>query len=195
MASAKGGVAMGASTQDKKEDNAEDTSAEDGAMLVRKISAKTVMGKVVIPLKPDGKPYVDEDGVPTKFPDTVLYSVFGQSHSIRTGTGDNGAFCAFLGSFEAVRARDGKRFQGGQCFVPKAIEDLLVASMRAGQKEDPTASVEFAVEVGIKFAQSAIGYEYTIKNLVKTKNADPLADLRNRLAASHPTLAALTGPK
>ncbi|MGA9854261.1 MAG: hypothetical protein WBR29_03150 [Gammaproteobacteria bacterium] len=188
MASAKsGGAAMGAPI--------ETTNDDDGAMLVRKISPKTIMGKVTIPLKSDGKPYVDEDGVPVKFPDTVLYSVFGLSHGIRTGTGDNGPFCAFLGSFEAVRSKDGKRFQGGQCFVPKAIEDLLVASMKAGQKDDPSASVEFAVEIGIKFAQTAVGYEYTIKNLVKTKNADPLADLRSRLANSHPTLAALAAPK
>jgi hypothetical protein len=180
----------------KDEPVAEDTAAgDDGVMMVRKLSPKTILGKVTLPLKADGKPYVNEDGEPVKFPDTVLYSVFGLSHGVRTGTGDNGPWVAFLGSFEAVRTKDGKRFQGGQCFVPKAVEDILVAALHAGQKDDPTASVEFAIEVGIKFAQTATGYEYTVKNLVKTKNADPLADLRLRLAQQHPHLAALPAPK
>lgn len=181
----------------KNEEKAEQASERDdvGVMMIRKISPKTVMGKVVIPLKADGKPYVNEDGEPTKFPYTVLYHVFGMAHGTKTGTSDNGPFCAFLGSFEAVRAKDGQRYQSGQCFVPKAIEDLLVSAMKAGQKEDSTASVEFAIEVGIEFAQTSIGYAYVVKNLVKTKNADPLADLRARLAQQHPTLAALPAPK
>lgn len=165
-----------------------------GVLMIRKISPKTVMGRVVIPLKADGTPYVDTDGVPTKFPYTVLYHVFGMAHGTKTGTSDNGPFCAFLGSFEAVRAKDGQRYQSGQCFVPKAIEDLLVAAMHAGQKDDPTASVEFAIEVGIEFSETRIGYAYVVKNLIKTKNADPLADLRSRLSTQHPRLAALSAP-
>jgi hypothetical protein len=184
-------------TKDKESSQTTDAGSDDsGVMLIRKLSPKTVMGKVTIPVKSDGKPYVDDDGVPTKFPAQVLYHVFGMAYGTRIGTSDNGPFCSFLGSFEAVRARDGKRFQSGQCFVPKAVEDLLVASMKAGQKEDPNASVEFAIEVGIQFAQTATGYEYYVKNLVKTKNADPLADLRQRLAQQHPSIAgALAAPK
>lgn len=186
------GAAMSAATENTETET--EATTEDGANLVRKISPKTVMGRVSIPMKADGKPYVDEDGVPTKFPDTVLYTVFGMSHGIKTGTGDNGPWVAFLGSFEAIRAKDGKRFQGGQCFVPKAVEDLLVSALKAGQRGDDNASVEFALEVGIKFAQTATGYEYTVKNLVKTTNADPLADLRKRLYQAKPNLA-LAGPK
>jgi hypothetical protein len=114
---------------------------------------------------------------------TVLYRVIGFSHGIKTGTGDNGPWCAFLGSFEATRAHDGKVFQSGMCFVPKAVEDLLVASMKSGQKEDSGASIQFAIEVGVKPSDTAIGYEYTVKNLIKTANADPLLTLREQMKA------------
>ena len=128
------------------------------ATLVRKVSVKSVMewGS-----RPDEIPKVGEE--------IKLYRVFGVSHAVKTGTGDNGPFCAFLGSFEAVRYKDGKRFQGGQCFVPRAVEDLLVASMRSGQKNDSTASVEFAIEVGIKGTDKSVPWEYTVKNLVNTE--------------------------
>ena len=179
-----------------KQEPAAAVEADDaGVMLIRKLSPKTVMGKVAIPLKADGTPYVDEDGAATKFPATVLYHVFGLAHDTRVGTSDNGPFCSFLGSFEAIRAKDGKRYQSGQCFVPKAVEDLLVSALRAGQVGDPKAQVEFAIEIGIQFAQTATGYEYYVKNLVKTKNADPLADLRSRITNAHPSLAALAAPK
>lgn len=142
----------------------------DGATLVRKLSPKTVMEGKIVPRDSDGNVVAAN-----------LYTVIGVAHATKTGNSDNGPFCAFLGSFEASRAKDGKVFQSGQCFVPKAVEDLLVSAMRAGQKDDAHASVEFAIEVGIKPSDTAIGYEYTVKNLVKTQNADPLAALRGKL--------------
>jgi hypothetical protein len=158
--------------------------ASDGASLVRKLSPKTVCGKVKLPTK-KGKGY-DADGKEIEIDvpySATLYTVIGVSHGIKTGTGDNGPWVAFLGSFEATRHSDGAVFQAGQCFIPKAVEDLLVSAMRAGQKDDPQASVQFAIEVGIKPADTAVGYEYTVKNLVKTQNADPLALLRNQMKA------------
>lgn len=141
-------------------------SDADGATLVRKISPKTVIGKVKAPEKA-----------------LRLYTVIGVSHGVKHGTGDNGPWVAFLGSFEAVRASDGAVFQAGQCFVPKAVEDLLVSTLTHAQKGDATTAVEFAIEVGVKPSDVAIGYEYTVKNLVKTSNADPLALLRQKVQA------------
>jgi hypothetical protein len=138
----------------------------DGAELVRKLSPKTVIGRVRAPEKA-----------------ISLYRVIGFSHGIKTGTGDNGPWCAFLGSFEATRTSDGKVFQSGMCFVPKAVEDLLLASLKSGQTDDASSSIQFAIEVGVKPSDTAIGYEYTVKNLIKTANADPLLTLREQLKA------------
>jgi hypothetical protein len=147
-------------------------SGHDGTELVRKISPKTVIGKVRAPEKAG-----------------PLYVVIGNTHGVKHGTGDNGPWVAFLGSFEATRLADGKVFQAGQCFVPKAVEDLLVSAVTQAQKGDESATVEFAIEVGIKPAENVIGYEYTVKNLVKPSGADPLLALRQRV------LAALPAPK
>lgn len=186
---------MAETKKDEKKAQPEPAPVADAVELIRKISPKTVCGRVAIPLKPDGTPYVDEDGVPTKFPQTQLYIAIGRAHGTRTGTGDNGSYCAFLGSFEATRTKDGKKFQAGQCFVPKAVEDLLAASLYAAQETDPKATVEFAIEVGIKYPTtgraSATGYEFYVNNLVKPSGADPLEALRLRVAAL-PQLAAPT---
>ena len=157
-----------------KKDNGSAAADTDNVQLIRKLSPKTVIG---------GRIKAPEKATP-------LYVVIGQAHGTKTGNSDNGPWVAFLGSFEATRASDGQRFQSGQCFVPKAIEDLLVSAMKAGQKDDASASVEFAIEVGIKPADTTIGYEYTIKNLVKTSNADPLALLRSKVAGMLPAPAA-----
>ena len=44
-----------------------------------------------------------------------------------------------------------------------------------------TGSIEFAVEVGVKPSDSPIGYEYTVKNLIKPTGGDPLAALRDKV--------------
>lgn len=160
-------------------------AVDSGPELLRKLSPKTIIGGRFLP--------------PSKA--TVLYTVIGTTHGVRTGTGDNGAYCAFLGAFEATRfsiydseKRDfvvdpeRKVFQGGQCFVPKAVEDLLAATVLKMKEDRTTTAIEFAIEVGVKPADTAIGYEYTVKNLVKTSGADPLAALRQRVAPM------LTGP-
>lgn len=156
---------------------------DSGANMVRKLSPKTVVGDLK---KIAAQMRVNEDRS-----NRVLYRVMGVSHGIKADVGDNGPWVAFLGAFEAVRADTGEIFQAGQCFVPKAVEDLLVASLKAGQKGDASASIEFAIEVGMKLADTAVGYEFTVKNLVKTQNADPLAALRSRMMA----LPAMEKPK
>lgn len=152
---------------------------EDMPEMLRKISAKTVLGN---------RPPIPDVGI-----EVALYRVYGQSHGTKTGNGDNGPFCAFLGAFEAIRYSDRKRFQSGQCFVPKAVEDMLVATLRTAQKGDNSAMVEFAIEVGVKGVDRPIPFEYTVKNLVQTQNADPFASLRGRLKSA--PLPALPAPK
>ena len=159
----------------------------DDTNMVRKISPKTVLGgpaairkAIAARLKDMGE--VDQDGEPKQGVNAPLYNCIGVAYRVKEGTGDNGPWVAFLGAFEAINFTTGETFQGGQAFVPKAVEDLMVAALRAGQKDDPHASIQFGIEVGAKLADTSIGYEFTIKNLVKTANADPLAALRGALS-------------
>lgn len=168
----------------------------EGVEMLRKISPATVIGQFKKPRKPllvDGKPVMGDDNKPRTeaygeeevWPDTPLYVVIGVTHGLKTGSGDNGPWVSFLGAFEAQRFSDGQRFQGGQCFVPKAVEDIMVATLNATQKAQGAAggiaAIEFGIEVGIKHATTTVGYEYTVKNLVKTQGTDPLALLRNKV--------------
>jgi hypothetical protein len=158
----------------------------EGPELVRKLSPKSIIGGRFLP--------------PSK--ETVLYTVIGTTHGIKSGTGDNGPYVAFLGAFEATRISkydsekrdfvpdpERKTFQAGQCFVPKAVEDLLAATVLKMKEDRQGTAIEFAIQVGVKPSDTAIGYEYTIKNLVKTSGADPLAALRSRVAGMLPAPA------
>lgn len=158
----------------KKDQQAPQASDDSGVTFVKKISAKTIMGRVRAPEKA-----------------TALYRAIGQVSGIKTGQSDNGTWNAFLGAFEAIRVDTGEVFQGSQCFLPSAISDLLVASVRKHQENDAGALVEFAVEVGVKPSDTPIGYEYTVKNLIKPSGGDPLAALRGKveqLALAAPTV-------
>lgn len=162
----------------KKQETQTETQApiESGAPnFIRKLSAKQVMGDI--------RDTVAEMRVAKETGTRALYSLIGMAHGVRSGESDNGPFCALLGSFEATNYSTGEVFQSGQCFVPRAVEDVMIASLRAGQKEDKGASIQFGIEVGVKLSDTPIGYEYTVRNLVKTTNADPLASLRAAMPA------------
>lgn len=134
---------------------------DTGATFVKKLSAKTIVGRIDVPEKA-----------------TPLFRVYGQVDGVKSGTGMHGVWNAFLGAFEAVRLDTGEVFQGTQCFLPNQLTDLLVSQVnRLGE----TGSVEFAVEVGVKPSDSPIGYEYTVKNLIKPTGGDPLAALRDKV--------------
>lgn len=149
---------------------ATETAGDSGPTLQRKLSAKTIMGNV--------RKHVSA----VEGENISLFSIMGMTHGIKDGTGDNGPWVAFLGTFEAVNYITGEISRGGQAFVPKALEDILVATVREQQKGDSNASVQFAIEVGVKTnSVLAIGYEYTVKSLLKMSGADPLEALRARL--------------
>lgn len=175
----------------------------EGVSMSRKISPATVIGKFKKPKKQDG---MDGDGNPKwipygeeeVWPETALYAVMGVTHDLKTGVSDNGPWCAFLGAFEAIRYADGARFQGGQCFVPKAVEDMMIATLNATRREagtGPNGAIEFAIEVGVKHSTMAIGYEYVVKNLTRTQGTDPLALLRSKVSSKLPAAVLAKLPK
>lgn len=136
--------------------------------LIKKISAKTVVGTVRPPEKP-----------------TSLYTVIGIANGLRTGNTTYGDFVALTGQFEATNLETGEQYTAPQCFLPEPLCGMIAAQLRTTDKEGnrTTMSVRFAVEVGIKPAKSTMGYEYTVRELVDTSEGDPLEDLRQALPA------------
>ena len=139
--------------------------------LIRKISAKSVCGKVEKPKKA-----------------TPLFIVFGIASKTKAGNSDFGPWTALLGQFEATNLETGEVFQAPQCFLPEPMNSLIATQLEATDEEGnrEVNSVQFSVEVGVKPNETPIGYEYTTKTVVKSDEADPLAALRNASKAALP---------
>lgn len=160
----------------KANDSANDATeavATDGPEFLKKISAKNVMG---------GK--VEK---PTKA--TELYTLIGVVDGIKTGSTDYGEYIKFLGQFKAIRSADRQEYFATAAFLPNPAQEMLVSAIESAQANDPQASIEIAYVIGVKPADNAVGYEYTVKPLLSQK-ADALAALESRIAAKVPALAA-----
>jgi len=131
--------------------------------LVRKISAKSVCGKVEKPKKA-----------------TPLFTVIGIASKTKSGQSDFGPWTSLLGQFEATNIDTGELFIAPACFLPEPLNSMIAASLEETDDEGKQVnrSVQFAVEVGYKPNETAIGYEYTTKEIVESDQADPLAALR-----------------
>jgi hypothetical protein len=140
--------------------------------LIRKISAKSVCGKIEVPKSAK-----------------KLFVVFGHAQKTKSGTTDYGTWTALVGRFEAVNTETGEVFQSPQCFLPEPMQSMITVSLEELDDDGNrvTNSVQFSIEVGIKPSDVPIGYEYTTKEIVEADTADPLAALRD---ASKDALAA-----
>jgi hypothetical protein len=115
----------------------------------------------------------------------ALARVFGRASNCKAKTSDYGESFCFNGNFEAIRISDGAVFKSAKVFLPKTIEGLLAEALTSSE-----GAVDFAVEIGVKHAANAFGYEWTVKPLVEnTGQADELAHLRGPATAALPAPA------
>jgi hypothetical protein len=127
-----------------------------------------------------------------------LYRVFGIARDVKHGDSQYGEWTSFLGSFEAIRFSDRQRFQAPQCFLQGASEALLLDALLMARKEDTSATVMFAFDIGVKPSSKWItedkgnSYEYTVRTVLKTEQHDPLKEIRNIAAMTLPALPAPT---
>lgn len=141
--------------------------------LIRKISAKTVCGKIEKPVPVKGK---------------QLYIVGGIANKVKTGDSQFGTWTALVGQFEATNVDTGEVFVAPQCFLPEPMNGMIAAALEATDKDGKRVnqSVQFAVEVGVKHAENQIEYEYTAKEIMKSDSADPLAAIRETIQKALP---------
>lgn len=129
--------------------------------LLRKLSVKGVCG-------PQSKPASAHP----------LMRVWGSVTGVTTGYSEQVGreWIALTGMFEAVNLETGELFTGPKLFLPDPAGQML-ASAIAGS---PNTTINFAVEVGIKPTSTAIGYEYTVKDLVEPKPDARMLEMRER---------------
>lgn len=155
--------------------------------IIRKISAPRVIGNVkAFAPRPGQDGSIPRDVVP-------LYRVFGSANDVRTGNSDNGPFTALKGRFEAVSLVpdqetgevSGETFVAPECFLPEPTHSILVGEL-SGRDENGkrvVESLDFAFEVGVKASKNPVGYEYVCVPLMEHAGSDPLAALRQKVAA------------
>lgn len=144
------------------------------AEIIKKISAKTVCGKIKQEVL--GKDGDDQDVI--GFRERSLMRVIGVATGVRTGTTNFGEFVAFRGQFQATDLSTGKEFRSSQCFLPDDVTGMIHAQLASGD----TKAVEFAFDIGIRPRDDLpIGYEYTSKPLLKPSENDPLTNLLAKL--------------
>jgi hypothetical protein len=158
-----------------KNDNIKNKPADDAATptpptgqteIAGKLSAKKLFGKLP---KPEAQ--------------TILYVAFGIADGIRTGESTYGAWEGLSGQFEFVSQYGetaGKAYFGTQAFLPKNAHEMIATVLRhnAEKNDGDMGSVEFAIEVGYKPSDVAVGYEFTVRPIGKVRGADPLAAIR-----------------
>lgn len=167
--------------------------AEDKPIeILNKIVAKDIVKRSAMNYRKDGDGKV-EDSAPRS-----LYRVFGTARDVKHGDSQYGEWTAFIGSFEAIRFSDRQRFQAPNCFLQGASEGLLLDALLSARREDPSATVMFAFDIGVKpsdkWATEDKGnsYEYTVRTVLKTQQHDPLKEIRELATQTLPALPAPT---
>ena len=124
-------------------------------VLLRKLSAKTIMKKIEAPAEGE----------------TIeAFKVVGIAHVKETGESSFGNYTRFKGDFAAVRA-DGTRFRSGVAFLPPAATDMLSAAL-----EESDGGVEFGFVISLVGDEnSTTNYVYEVQPLFESAPSDPLA--------------------
>jgi hypothetical protein len=127
--------------------------------IVRKLSAKTVIGNV--------KALAPKDGSTAP-----LFQVYGVGRKIVEGESTYGPWACIAGDFRAVRSSDGEVFAGSKVFLPEVAHDMAANALHSTDAE----SIELAFEIGVRATddeRGGAGYEYTVKPLIEAAENDP----------------------
>jgi hypothetical protein len=130
--------------------------AKTSASVLGKISIKTTYGVIA-------KKSIPDEGL-----ELELVRFAGMAKAVERGEGNFGAWASLKGDFAAQNKQTGEMFISQAIFVPSAYGDALIASLENALMEDAGASIDFCVDVSIKAASNAIGYEYVVRPIMDT---------------------------
>lgn len=139
--------------------------------IVNKITMKVIFGEVKdLVIKDDQIDILQIIGVAkTK---EQFKSIFGGKESL--------SWCLH-GTFKAQNIRTKEQYYSNRCFLPEIAANLI-----ADQIEGDDNIVQFAFILGVKYSKAPIGYEYTVKSLVKPVENDMIASMEKQIAGALP---------
>jgi len=133
--------------------------------ILKKLNAKDILGgKIARPAEDD--------------PEKILFDVYGLARRAEVVTTAFGDSMKFRGDFEAVNSETGEVFRSTVMYLPELAADMLANAIGEGAN-----AVEFGFRIGMKPSDSPVGYEYTIKPLVETRDSDALESIRGSVKA------------
>jgi len=123
-----------------------------------------------------------------------IYNLAGRAKRTQRGESDYGPWCAFKGEFIATLP-DGGEYRSPKCFIPEPFGDMMASHVEQTDDNGELQYVQtdFAIEVHVKPADTAAGYEYHVVPLLKAQESDELLHLRGEMEAHQPK--ALPAPK
>lgn len=124
---------------------------------------------------------------------TRLYAIIGTATDTQAKQSKFGDALNYslIGTFEAVRVSDGKRFQAPVAYIPEPALSIILAGLKKAQAQSADASVDFGFIVCIKPSEkSPVGYELIAENPIPPKRSDALEQLRAQVLNAVPQLAA-----
>lgn len=152
--------------------------------LVSKVSFKTVCG---VP-KTEAVSITDENNnkkTVLRGIEQVYMRVIGVIYSTKVVTSTYGDSIEFSGQFQGINLETGEVYEGGKLFLPNVAEMYTVGAFNVASHTDGFKSLDVAFDIGVKPANTAHGYEYTIKPLIQ---AEPTESPFARFAAILPPL-------
>lgn len=88
------------------------------------------------------------------------------------------------GDFETLPAdKEFDAVRSGKLFLPEGLHNMIASKL---QGENASASVQFAMEVATIKSTNAAGYTWSFTPRFETAEADPLAKIREQIAATEP---------
>lgn len=131
--------------------------------------------------------------------------IMGIAEKVRTVVDAAGQpFDAILGEFEGIRHTpqkikdkddEGNEYEreigivrAGRLFLPSGIHEMIAIPLKA----EGAVKIQFGIRVFTVKADNPIGYSYVVEPLYKPETADPLAHIRESIAA---TVKQLSAPK
>lgn len=116
-----------------------------------------------------------------KYAPVHLYNIAGKVHRVQQGESTYGPWVAFRGDIMAVlvaapstgELKPGDSVRSSKVFLPEPFSGMLESAI----SDKGSDAAEFAVEVWIKQSDTATGYEYDVKPVVKIREADEIGHL------------------
>lgn len=160
------------------ENNMAEANKQKAAEAVRKLTVKGIMGEKVDIEKLLAAPGKRMD----------LCDIFGIARRHKADQSEHGSFVRFYGRFKGVNLATGEVVEAPQFIAPGTVQDMLYGAMGT---DENVIEVSFGVRIGVKFDNdAATKYVFTVTNLRKPSENDPLALLENEISTAVKALPA-----